>query len=83
MADALRIPINRLRYKDPITAGMDPYTLLGMVPLLRKTAQDHPPIKVDWKTFCWACGTGTVNDGRHRWTSYVIAGRPDLPFEWD
>lgn len=69
----IHVPINRLRFKDPITAGMNPYALLGMVPLLRNTAQDHSPILVGEP--CGACGTATVLDGRHRWIANVMAGR--------
>jgi hypothetical protein len=67
------LPVNRLRLKDPITAGMDPYILLGMVADLRKTARHLPPIDVDDE--CSSCGTSTVLDGRHRFFANVIAGR--------
>jgi hypothetical protein len=77
-----RWPIDRIRYKDGyITAGLDPYVLLGMVPILRKTSQDLPPIKL--RPPCPACGTAEETDGRHRWTAYVMAGRPDVPYELD
>lgn len=74
-----RWPISMLRFKDPITAGMDPYVLLGMVPVLRKTAQDHGPVEVG--PACPTCRTRTVLEGRHRWIGYVMAGRHDLPVE--
>lgn len=72
----MRVPINRLRFKDPITAGMDVFTLLALVPLLRKTAEDHEPILVGPP--CPRCGDRTVLDGRHRWVASVIAGRSDI-----
>jgi hypothetical protein len=71
-----RVPIENLRFKVAITAGMSPYTLLGLVPLLRKTSQDHDPVVV--APPCDSCGTRTVLDGRHRWIANVIAGRPDV-----
>lgn len=71
-----RAPIDRLRFKDPIPAGMDPYVSLGMVPLLRGSNEDHEPALLDEP--CPTCGTATVLDGRHRWIASVIAGRPDL-----
>lgn len=75
----IHVPINRLRFKDPIPAGMNPYTLLGLVPLLRNTAQDYEPILID--TPCPACGTATVLDGRHRWVAAVMAGRVHVAAE--
>jgi hypothetical protein len=75
----IRWPINRLRFKDPIAAGMNPYTLLGMVPLLRNEARDHPPIEI--AQVCPSCGTGTAMDGRHRWIASVMAGRSDVAGE--
>jgi hypothetical protein len=77
----LRVPIQRLRFKDPITAGMNPYNLLGMVPLVRDHALDHPAALVGPP--CSSCGTRTVLDGRHRWIASVMAGRHDLLTEED
>lgn len=68
-----RVPVERLRFKAPIAAGMDPYVLLGLVPMLRKTSQDHDPILVSPP--CPTCGDRVVLDGRHRWIASVIAGR--------
>lgn len=72
----IRVPVELLRFKVPIAAGMNPYTLMGMVPLLRGSAEDHDPILVT--TACPDCGTRTVLDGRHRWIAAVIAGRHDI-----
>lgn len=55
---------------------MDAYTLLGLVPLLKGSAEDHEPIQVDRP--CPTCGTSTVLDGRHRWIASVMAGRADV-----
>jgi hypothetical protein len=68
-----RIPIERLHLKPNVTAGMCPYTLLSLVPLLRKTAQDHDPILVKEDRGGWE-----IQDGRHRFFASVIAGRPDI-----
>jgi hypothetical protein len=65
--------VEKLRFKVPIAAGMNPYTLLGLVPLLRNTSQDHPPILVSRP--CPECGDRVVLDGRHRWIASVMAGR--------
>lgn len=65
--------IDRLRFKDPIAAGLNPYNLLGMVPLLRGSNEDHDPILVS--PACPTCGDRIVLDGRHRWIASVIAGR--------
>lgn len=75
-ADPVRVPIDRLRFKDPIPAGMNGYQLLGLVPLLKGSNEDYDPIEIDRP--CPACSTATVLDGRHRWIASVIAGRPDV-----
>ena len=76
MAQLIRMPIEKLRFKDPITAGLNPYNLLGLVPLLRNTAEDHDPILI--APPCPGCGVAVVLDGRHRWIASVIAGRHDV-----
>lgn len=74
-----RIPLRLLRVKDPVTAGIDPCVLLGMVPILRKTTQDLPPILVDDHcTRLNPCGSWRTQDGRHRFFAHVIAGRHDI-----
>jgi hypothetical protein len=72
----IRVPVELLRFKVPIAAGMNPYTLMGMVPLLRGSAEDHDPILVT--TACPTCHVRVVLDGRHRWIASVVAGRPDV-----
>lgn len=72
--DTFEHPIDRLRFKVPIAAGMNPYILLGMVPLLRNTSEDHEAIIVS--PGCPTCGDRIVLDGRHRWVASVMAGRP-------
>lgn len=71
-----RVPLELLRLKPPVTAGLSPYTLLGMVPLLRNTTLDHAPILVDAR--CTGCGSWRVQDGRHRFVGSVMAGRHDI-----
>lgn len=71
-----RVPIDRLRFKHPVAAGMNPFTLLGMVPHLRNSHGDHEPIVVSPP--CPSCGDRIVLDGRHRWIASVIAGRVDV-----
>lgn len=73
-AGPFRVRVEDLRLKPNIPAGMDPYVLLGLVPLLRRTAHDHDPIVVR----ALPCGAWQVMDGRHRWFAAVIAGRPDV-----
>lgn len=76
MGDTFRVPVNALRFKDPITAGMDACLTLGKVPQLRKTAEDDAPIVVT--PDCPTCGVRVVLDGRHRWVAAVMAGRADI-----
>jgi hypothetical protein len=71
-----RIPLELLRLKPPVTAGLDPFTLLGCVPLLRKTSGDHDPILVDAQ--CPTCRSFRIQDGRHRYVASVMAGRHDI-----
>lgn len=81
MDDDFRIPLHLLRLKENIPAGMDLYTMAALVPKLRKTGQDHPPILVD--DLCPSCHSFRVQDGRHRFFSSVLAGRHDILGRWD
>lgn len=74
--DTFRVPIDRLRFKDFVPAGMNPFTLYGLVPLLRTTNFDHAPILVSDP--CECCEVRICLDGRHRWIASVLAGRPDV-----
>lgn len=76
MPELIRVPIDRLRFKHPVAAGMNPYTLLGMVPALRNRHADHEPIVVS--PACPTCGDRIVIEGRHRWIASVMAGRSDV-----
>jgi hypothetical protein len=69
-----RVRIEDIQLKPNIPAGMDPCVVLGLVPLLRKTAQDHAPVLVRAHTQApWL-----LLDGRHRFMASVIAGRCDI-----
>lgn len=70
---SFRVPVSHLRLKPNVPAGMDPCILLGLVPLMRKTAEDHDPILVRPDGDLWE-----IQDGRHRFMAAVIAGRPDV-----
>ena len=79
MSGEFRIPLELLRMKRPVAAGMDIFTMASMVPFLRKTTQDLPAILVD--DLCTSlnpCGSWRIQDGRHRYTSNVMAGRWDI-----
>ena len=74
--EPFRLGLQYLRVKQPVPAGMSPYTLLGMVPLMRTTVQDHPPALVDDP--CPSCRSWRLQDGRHRFGAALMAGRSDL-----
>lgn len=69
-----RVPVSSLMIKPNIPAGMDLAVVGGLAALMRKTAQDPPPIEVR----PLPGGTWLVLDGRHRYFGAVIAGRPDV-----
>jgi hypothetical protein len=73
-------PIDRLVLKEPVPAGLDPYRLLSLVPLLRDSVKDHDPILIRP-----IGGTGffRVEDGRHRMVASVMAGRTHVLAELD
>jgi hypothetical protein len=75
--EIIRLGLHQLRYKRNVTAGLNPYNLLGMVPTLRNTTWDLPPIDVE--DHCLHCDTWTIGDGRHRTGAYLMAGRIDIP----
>lgn len=78
MGKTFRLRIEDCCLKPNIPAGMDPCVALGLVPLMRKTAEDANPIKVR------PCGNHwKIMDGRHRFFAAVIAGRADVLAELD
>jgi hypothetical protein len=72
--ELFRVPVSALLLLPNIPAGMDLAVVGGLVALMRKTAQDPPPIDVRPV----ADGLWLVLDGRHRYFGAVIAGRPDV-----
>lgn len=68
-----RIPIERLHLLPNVPAGMCPYTLMGLVAKMRKTTEDHTPIRVREDGDGWQ-----ILDGRHRFFAAVIGGRSDI-----
>ena len=71
-----RVPLHLLRFLPPVTAGLNPYTLMALIPQLRNTVQDHSPILVT--PACKGCGTRTILDGRHRTIASIAAGRQEI-----
>jgi hypothetical protein len=41
-----RVPNEDIRVRKPVPCGMDPYTLMSLVPLMRTTTEDHEPVLV-------------------------------------
>lgn len=76
---SFQVPIDRLVLKEPVPAGMNPYVLLGMVPLLRGSTKDHDPILIR----PLRSGFYRVLDGRHRMIASVMAGRTHVLAELD
>lgn len=77
VGELFRAPVERLHFKPNVPAGMNPFVLMGMVPLLKGSTEDHDPIEVA-PSECCSSGCWVVHDGRHRWIASVIAGRPDV-----
>jgi len=73
-----RIPLEDIRVLKPVPCGMDPYVLMGLVPLMRTTTEDHDPVQVRRDGEGWR-----LVDGRHRFVAALIAGRQDILAEQD
>lgn len=69
-----RVPIEDLRLKANIPAGMDYPVVGGFIKRLRTTNQDWDPIVVRREDD----GTWRIMDGRHRFFASVCAGRSDV-----
>lgn len=76
MNSEFRVGLDKIHFKLPVAAGLNPYVLLGLVPLLRNTTMDHEAILVGPASSC--CGIRTVLDGRHRAIASIMAGRQDI-----
>jgi ParB-like nuclease domain len=74
VAETFRVRIEDLRVGPNVAAGANPYVIMGLVPLLKGSTQDHEPITVR----PLPDGTFRVIDGRHRFIASIIAGRPDV-----
>lgn len=79
--DTFRVPLHELRFKQPVTAGLNMYKLMGFIPFYRDTCEDQAPILVDPPCDC--CGVRLVQDGRHRFMASVLAGRVDILAQLD
>ena len=73
-----RVPLDEIRVRKPVPCGMDPYTLMSLVPLMRTTTEDHEPVLVRRDGDGWR-----LMDGRHRFVAALIAGRQDILAEED
>lgn len=74
MAETFRVRIENLRFGPNVTAGMNVYVIMGLVPLLKGSTEDHEPITVR----PLPDGSWRLIDGRHRFVASIIAGRPDV-----
>jgi len=68
-----RIRLEDIRVLKPVPCGMDPYTLMSLVPLMRTTTEDHPPVLVRRDGDGWR-----LLDGRHRFVAALMGGRQDI-----
>jgi hypothetical protein len=71
-----RVDLDTLIFKKPVTAGINVYRLMSLIPLLRETTLDHEAILVGPVSSC--CGHRVILDGRHRVMASIAAGRPDI-----
>ena len=71
--NTFRCPIANIKLRKPVPCGMDPYTLMALVPLMRTTTEDHEPVLVRDEGDSWR-----LIDGRHRFFAAVIGGRTDI-----
>jgi hypothetical protein len=70
---AERIPIALILFPEPVSAGMDPYILMSLAGMYRKTNEDTTPIEVRK-----AGPFYRLTDGRHRVVASMIAGRKTI-----
>jgi len=67
------VPLEQLLVKEPVSAGMNLAVVQELVPFYRSTTEDTTPIIVRRERQGWR-----VMDGRHRFISSLIAGRPSV-----
>lgn len=64
------VPLDRLLFPEPVTAGMNPFVLMSLAYLYRAGNEHTTPIRVT------RCGDlYRITDGRHRAVASMIAGR--------
>lgn len=81
-AETFRVGLHRLHFRENVPAGMNPFVIMGLVPLLKGSTEDHDPVLVR-PAACCAFGCWEIADGRHRVVASLIAGRPDVLAELD
>lgn len=64
------VPVHLILLPVPVPAGMDPYILMTLAGLYRKTNEDTTPIEI-----VRAGNLYTLTDGRHRVIASIVAGR--------
>jgi hypothetical protein len=74
----VRIPINKILFPEPVSAGMDLETLVILSQRMRKTNVDFDPIIVRAEGDLF-----TLTDGRHRVVAAMMAGRKDILARYD
>lgn len=72
-AGPFRVRVEDVLMPPAVAAGMNPYVLMGLVPRLLQTTEDHTPIVVRREGDWWR-----IVDGRHRFVASILAGRPDV-----
>lgn len=65
-----RIPLHRVLFPEPVTAGMSLKVLADLAELYRTTNEDAEPILVRRQGDIF-----TITDGRHRAVASMVAGR--------
>jgi hypothetical protein len=68
------VPIETLLFKEPVTAGMDIYTLATLTRLYRNSNEHTTPITIRRETD----ETWRIMDGRHRVVASMMAGRKHI-----
>lgn len=70
----IRVPLQFLRIKANVAAGLNPLVLYSLAHFMRSTTDDPPPAVVRQN----ADEDYTILDGRHRYVAAIVAGRADL-----
>jgi hypothetical protein len=70
-----RVPLEDIRFPEPVAAGMNYLTLGSLAHMMRATNEDPPPVVVTKEP---NGGGFRIVDGRHRVVAAMIAGRKDI-----